>query len=207
MDTWHLKPGKALRNVQLKLIKKLNNLSYKGWSILKACIPYFRVIFCTEVVSGSLMSLSSSSSSSSPRFTLAVTVASALIEGTSSCTCSIASFMASILQRKQLVIWNLEERKNRRNQNRQVFCGVALSVYLARPTSDSWGMFLLMRSKEMECIPLPLVLPSTTPSLIPASKSKSGIWMSVVRTFFLLLYFTVAVAVGSAPVSRINWIS
>lgn len=75
--------------------------------------------------------------------------------------------------------------------------------YLARPTSDSWGMFLLIKSIEKVCIPLPLVLPSPTPNLSPASTSKSGIWISAVMTFIPLLYFVTSWAsVGSAPVGN-----
>lgn len=62
-----------------------------NWNVI---LPYFIEIFCSEVASMTLTSLLSSSSSSSSYFMLAVTEASALIEGIRSWTCSMPSFMA-----------------------------------------------------------------------------------------------------------------
>lgn len=74
---------------------------------------------------------------------------------------------------------------------------MTMSTHLARPIRESCGMFLLEISIRMD---FPLELLSVMPTLMPASTSKSGIMIWVVKTFLFQLYFRVAVAsVGCAP--------
>lgn len=70
-------------------------------------------------------------------------------------------------------------------------------THLARAIRESCGTFLLEISIMMD---FPLELLSVMPTLMPASTSKSGMAIWVVKTFLFLLYFMVAVAsVGEAP--------
>lgn len=64
-------------------------------------------------------------------------------------------------------------------------------THLARPIRESCGTFLLEISMVID---FPLALLSVMPTLTPASTSKSGISIWVVKTFLFLLYFMVAVA-------------